>query len=936
MYQRIDLQGLWDFQLDEKKEGLKLPFIEQIRLPGTTSYARKGKKNEDIELGFLTDEYNFEGYAWYAKEINITEDISNKKCFLYLERTRITTVWINNIKIGTQKSLCTPHIYDLTGVLVSGKNTITILVDNTNYPTKGGHMTSPDTQTNWNGITGRIELQIFNEIYLSDLQLYPDISSKSVNIIGKINGINSEKAILSVSAGSFNSKNLHIVAEKEFIIESAEFHVNYELGEDALLWSEFEPNLYNLELNLKINGSVVDREKIAFGLREFKAEGDKFTINGRKTFLRGKHDALLFPRTGFAPTNVDEWLGILKRAKSYGINHYRFHTCCPPEAAFTAADILGIYLEPELPFWGTVTDENDENHNQEEQDYLINEGYSILKTFGNHPSFVMMSLGNELWGSKSKINELLGKYKEFDNRRLYTQGSNNFQFFPEILENEDFFCGVRFSRDRLFRGSYAMCDAPLGHVQTDRPGTIKDYDEQIFPPLPANAENKSADSEGTIEIQYGTGTKKVKTAKNISGIIPDIPVISHEIGQYAMYPNFKEIEKYTGSLKARNFEVFKKRLEEKGLEHLAEKYFQCSGKLAVTCYKEELEAAFRSKKLAGFQLLDLQDFSGQGTALVGILDAFLDPKGIVTEEEWRSFCSDAVLLARFSKYNYISKEEFSAHVQLTYFRNTPLNKFKVLWELKDNRIIYEEGEFIVSDIEDENYIDIGDIHFKMPVTSSVKKLSLALRIENMDIKKDYDLWLYPQNLFIDKQGYNIFKNFSSEAIKLLEKGENVILFPELDSLQNSIEGFFASDFWCYPMFRSISESMNRKEPVGTLGLLIDNTHPVFEHFPCEEYSTYQWWSIVMNSRSIILDGTPKKFNPIVQIIDNFERNHKLGLMFECKVLNGKLFLCACNFDQIIDEPEARQLLYSILKYVQSEKFEPDYKMELSELKEIVF
>lgn len=224
-----------------------------------------------------------------------------------------------------------------------------------------------------------------------------------------------------------------------------------------------------------------------------------------------------------------------------------------------------------------------------------------------------------------------------------------------------------------------------------------------------------------VQLKYNMEqVQKGEDCKNISGIIPDIPVISHEIGQYAMYPNFKEIEKYTGSLKARNFEVFKKRLEEKGLEHLAEKYFQCSGKLAVTCYKEELEAAFRSKKLAGFQLLDLQDFSGQGTALVGILDAFLDPKGIVTEEEWRSFCSDAVLLARFSKYNYISKEEFSAHVQLTYFRNTPLNKFKVLWELKDNRIIYEEGEFIVSDIEDENYIDIGDIHFKMPVTSSVK------------------------------------------------------------------------------------------------------------------------------------------------------------------------------------------------------------------------
>ena len=70
--------------------------------------------------------------------------------------------------------------------------------------------------------------------------------------------------------------------------------------------------------------------------------------------LRGKHDGLIFPKTGYAPTDVNEWLRVLGIAKSYGINHYRFHTCCPPDAAFTAADLLGIYMEPELPFWGTI------------------------------------------------------------------------------------------------------------------------------------------------------------------------------------------------------------------------------------------------------------------------------------------------------------------------------------------------------------------------------------------------------------------------------------------------------------------------------------------------------------------------------------------------------------------------------------------------------
>lgn len=270
---------------------------------------------------------------------------------------------------------------------------------------------------------------------------------------------------------------------------------------------------------------------------------------------------MIFPKTAFAPTDLEEWLRVMKISKSYGMNHYRYHTCCPPEAAFIAADMLGIYMEPQLPFWGTITEEGEENHNQEEQDFLVEEGFNMLKFFGNHPSYCMMSMGNELWGSKKILNDIIGGYKKFDSRHLYTQGSNNFQWFPNVIENDDFFVGVRLANDRLIRGSYAMCDAPLGHIQTDKPAANHDYDSIIRPKKQASSTEISED--GTVQIQYGTTMKTVKASEADADFIPEVPIVTHEIGQYETYPNFKEIEKYTGSLKARNFEVFRERLEKR-------------------------------------------------------------------------------------------------------------------------------------------------------------------------------------------------------------------------------------------------------------------------------------------------------------------------------------------------------------------------------------
>lgn len=957
MIKAYDLSGLWKFRLDEEKLGIQQKYFEEdlsvtIELPSTTAISKKGKKNTKREDGYLTQVYPFEGYAWYSKEITIESKDIDKRIVLFLERTRLTKVWVDGEYVGEGDSLTTPHMYELSPYIHNESFVLTVLVNNTDYPTKGGHLTSPDTQTNWNGITGRLELQIYEQIYIDTIKVFPNINDKSFAIHLDITNTTGQETDLTykVMAKEIYLEEDKIVSGDVVKPMSYNIHIGrsntvtsifYQIGMNAKLWSEFTPVLYEITIVNEANGEY---SKVYSGLREFKAEEYHFTINGTQTFLRGKHDGLIFPLTGAAPTSVEDWIRVMGISRSYGINHYRFHTCCPPEAAFMAADLLGIYMQPELPFWGTLTDESYENHNEEEQRYLVREGERMLTCYANHPSYVMMSLGNELWGSKERMGEIIRKYKQLDPRPLYTQGSNNFQHVPVILPEDDFFSGVRCSKTRLFRGSYGMCDAPLGHVQTTMPGTCKDYDDVIIPPVV----NQGCEDNGKkiIEIQYGTGTKTVEADSVDIELVPHIPVVSHEIGQYAMYPNFKEMDKYTGVLRAENFGIFKERLEAKGLGDLAEKYFEATGKLAVACYKEELEAAFATKYLAGFQLLDLQDFSGQGTALVGILDAFMDSKGMVTQEEWRSFCDSEVILARIPTYVYQAGDEVQVDVKLSYFKEEPFHAKEIMWEVYyDGHQVVDKGSIAIRK-KVSGLTDIGQFTFRMPMLRHINKLKLHLYIPG-SVKKEYELWCYPtidqpyitkkdieQQATIARDGKKVVITRELEkAVQSLEAGENVLFLP--NKVENSIQGFYCSDFWCYPMFRSISEWMKKPEPIGTMGLLNNEKHKALEEFTCEMYSTPQWYHIVSHADMAILDDTDKQYRPIVQMIDNIERNHKLGLLFEANVGKGKLMVCTSRLGEIYEHIEVQHFAQSIVKYMLSDEFIPQNTLELEEVRQLM-
>ena len=319
----------------------------------------------------------------------------------------------------------------------------------------------------------------------------------------------------------------------------------------------------------------------------------------------------------------DRYFGIVK---TYGLNHVRFHSWCPPDAAFVAADRLGVYLQPELPFWGDPAQPGMEP-------FLIEEGQKILRAYGHHPSFVMLSLGNEYWGSAEPHPRMVASLREIDPTRLYDQGTNTEWWNPKEFPGDDYRVAVftGHGEDGKLRGSYAVDkNWGLGYVQTHVSGTMHTY----------------------------TAGKR-------------LPFISHEVGQYQTFPNFKEAAKYTGVTRADNFAVFEERLTKAGMLDQAEDFRRSSGHLAVQCYREEIEAALRTPEMDGFQLLDLQDYPGQGTALVGILDAFMDSKGLTTTPAWRSFCSEVVPLALFPKYAWRTDETFHAELRAANYSAGP-------------------------------------------------------------------------------------------------------------------------------------------------------------------------------------------------------------------------------------------------------------------------
>ncbi len=888
----ISLAGQWRFALDTNNAGVQEKWFKKsldgtIQLPGTTDENHKGKLNNARETSHLTRVYPFAGSAWYQQDINIPAKWSNKRIALFLERTKNSRVWVDGEGLGSQNSLVAPHIYSL-GPLTPGRHRLTMRINNSEYPPIGDpHQISDQTQTNWNGVIGKIGLIAADPVYIEDVQIYSDVVAKTIKV--RVEVVNTTGLLANSTLAFSASKTDGTPQGKSVSIpfpagdEPTTVEVNYSVGDTAQCWDEFTPVLYKLAVSLNAssaNKKYTDSREVVFGLRDFKAKGTQFNINGKTTFLRGKHDACVFPLTGYPPMTVDGWLKVFSIAKSYGINHYRFHTWCPPEAAFEAADRLGIYMEPELPNWANF---GEPNHDV----FCRAEGERLLKTFGNHPSFVMLALGNELSGKQELMAPVVRHLCQLDSRHLYAQGTNN--WFGMVDPNDDFWVSWQVRWQKI-RGSYDAVDTPLGHIQVGPPGTVKDY------------------------------------TREIKGVT--VPVISTEIGQFQVYPDYREIDKYTGVVRARNFEIFRDRLKQNGMLNQADDFFRASGALAVLCYREDIEAALRTRGFGGFQLLDLQDFPGQGTALVGILDAFMESKGLIEPAKWREFCCETVPFIRMSKYTWIVGETFNAKAQVAHYGSSDINDAIGAWALQNAKgDTLSSGRLPAQNISNGTLASLGDVKIPLNDTALPSKLKLTLAIEGTKFTNSYSIWVYPDKVDTSAGNVIVSRKYDGATREALNEGKSVLLMPEPNDLNNSLPGMFASDFWNYGMFKKLAEE--RKVPVapGTLGILCDPNHPALADFPTEFHSNWQWFNLLQSSRTMILDAMPAGYKPIVQVIDNCERAKKLGNIFEVKMGKGKLLVCSINLPAIQDKPEARQLLRSLLCYMNSGRFEPSTSID---------
>ncbi|MDE6290488.1 MAG: glycoside hydrolase family 2, partial [Muribaculaceae bacterium] len=748
----IDLSGKWSVLLENDSS------TYEINLPGTTDDAGIGVPDTltpqltKPQLLHLTRKNRYVGPAVYSRTVKIPKGMAGKPLRLKLERV----LWKSCLEIDgkptgyCEESLTTPHEYKIREGLSEGEHTVTLRIDNSKQygisTNNLAHAYTDDTQIMWNGVLGDMILEEIPSVDIHNVQIYPDINESKAVVSMNVNNYLKKKTfpLQWKISGLVDGKTIGGTLKKT--LNNGENIVVFSISDPELrdnLWSEYNPQLLTFEISTKDSGEPIQAE---FGMREFSNKEGKFHINGNPVFLRGTLECCIFPLTGTPPTDEAGWEKVFKTAKEWGLNHLRFHSWCPPEAAFRVADRMGFYLQVECPLWSVDIEPGTDGANGDMKNFIKGEFGRISTEYGNHPSFCLMTVGNELQKDFDWLEEMTEYMHAIDKRHLYAASSFTFEKghggHPE--PNDDFLV-TQWTDNGWVRGQ--------GVFDQEPPSFNKNY------------------------------------ASSTAGLT--VPLIEHEIGQYAVYPDIAEIDKYTGVLTPHNFEAVRNDLEKKGRLHKAKDYLMASGKLASILYKEELERALKTPGVSGIQMLGLQDFPGQGTALVGLVDAFWDSKGIVTPEWFRNFCSPTVPLADFEKAVYQEGETFKAKIRIADYSHQS-GQIDGTWRLSDINGTISEGT-LTANSKGNGLIDFGDISVILPYSDNARKLQLYVEIPEKGATNSWNIWVYPNITEIDF-GDILATSDLSEAMKGLEEGRKVLLSPEQERI-NGTKSKFVPVFW---------------------------------------------------------------------------------------------------------------------------------------------
>jgi beta-galactosidase len=967
----ISLEGVWRFELDPSDAGERLDWFNRnlrysIRLPGIlqsqnygdeistrtpwvlTLYDRSWYLRDDykahlepgkVKVPFLSQPpRHYLGAAWYQRDIQIPTYLQGRRIVLTLERPHWeTTVWIDGQKIGSDRSLVAPHVYDLA-TASPGRHRLTIRVDNRLLmPYRpDAHSVSDSLAGSWNGIVGKIELSDSGRVWIEDAQAFPNPSLKSMLIKVRIGNVSGRSGAGTLTAIWPDVGIVPVTWDETGGTAEVEVPLRF----DAPTWDEFHPNLQLLRLWLKGTG-VDEYHELKVGLRDFRAQGNEFLLNGRPIIFRGTHSGGDFPLTGYPPTDVASWRKLFETCRSWGLNHMRFHSWCPPEAAFEAADQLGFYLQLEPGMWNEISPGTPMERR------LYEETDRMLKAYGNHPSFMLLSASNEPKGKwKEALSKWVAHYRKEDSRRLYTSGTGHTERdVPNLTEGTDYLAIQRIGERMLRRES------------------------------------------GWFGRDYGQSLIDV-----------NLPVVSHEVGQWAAYPDYEVIKKFTGYMRPGNFEIFRDSMKAHGLLEKNKAFAWASGRFQLACYKEEIEANLRTPGLGGFQLLGLHDYLGQGTALVGLLDPFWQPKSYVSVDEFRQFANTTVPLARLRQRVFTTADAFDVDVELAHYGAKPIENGLAVWKIVGPLVVVQ-GEWEARTIAIGKNIPLGKISVDLSKFAAPAEYKLVVTIapasffSSVDRKiipgpaavrgvtyfeNDWNFWLYPSSN-LSAQASSLPSSAKVKASSLTPthhstpgdagatagwksalspdcppaRSADVLITSSWDEAEKKLAAggrvlFVArnSDLdWNSPPLDNVPVFWNRL--VGPawgrmLGLWIDRKagetkSRALDGFPTSSNFDWQWAEIIHNVRAVNLDRLPVELEPVVWAIDDWNRNYKLGVIFEAAVGDGRLLVSAFDVTNPANSnPVARQLRRSLLQYMGSDCFQPQVNIFPEQMRSLLF
>ncbi len=761
----LDLAGTWEYMTD--KDGVLDVsdfFAEGLfSLPGTTCENGIGKKQELYDS--LTKEtvraprerFEYVGVLWLRRDVLIPEAMAGKCARVFLERVNVcSSLFWDGVRVGRPVlGLSTPHIYDVSGILTPGRHTLTVRLDNRNLINFGDMASaySIDTQGLWCGIVGRIELRAENVFHIENVQIYPETGGALVRLTLASDILHPYDRRTASVRLTVSDPSGHVISDEVFsrTLYNPRQPESFRLCFDAPEWDEFSPALCTLSVDVSF-GCVSDTKSVRFGNRTVAVKDKFMTINGRPLSLRGTIDCAQYPLTGYPPFDISVWRKNFETIKSYGLNHVRFHAWCPPECAFDAADEAGIYLSVEMPLWINrdicgLDYGDDAIHDV----FYPHEARLISKTYGNHPSFIMFSNGNETMGDLGLLSDITRMMKSYDPRRLYTVTSN---FDHPVIDCEDY-----------------TSASDIGGI----PVRIQNIHE---------------------EVAASTGRDYSEAVKNTP-----VPIVTFEVGQYCSFPDVDVISKYKGNMLPVNFDAIKKHMTKHGVYGRLKEYVHASGRLAARLYKEDIEAALRTHGLGGFQLLSLADYTGQSTATVGMLDVFYDSKNFITPEEFRRFCSPVVPLFRAGRI-FKTSDTLEAELDLYDFGRMPISDPEFTLTLRDGDDVF----FETTTKKRRVFIPLGAITrpTALSVTLSVGQYSNSWRV-----------FVYPYHHHPDDDAPAVDIVSDRDALeRLAEKGGFAVVSPALfsDVVKGSFIPVFWSPVH-FPTNRPSGAIINSRHPL---------------------------------------------------------------------------------------------------------------------------